>query len=1221
MKPTTRRAHRFKHGVYPLVVLLVLLWALPSWAVLESLDGIINDGYFFAPLRDRPDDYKTRAWINKPWLESYYWNNKNVVLVARQDVHPPDKWVVHCDGDNPIPEGSCPYMFGEHTPEFGVVNSKYLFLNAAGSIGRWTILTENVFTSNNTIGTQTWCGFQRVNFNSPSVVYPATAPQGSQPGQNDNTFFGAIIENDGGNRYVHLTGWANNTCGNARVQLPAGTWTFSPKTYTFVSPNDQTHYVFLFKQNEMNALQQKIYRVTATNLGQTTLTYTTTESAPIAIGPPHFVTGHNTDKMYVSAPDYMNGGHAIVRINLPDMTIDTSFGTNGYVSTEGPATNIVIKNNKITAFMEDYGITRFNMDGSRDTTFGGADGHLDYPHWLGTVLDDGRIAIVNDFKYDGLQIFNNGLTEAPTATINCPEVYYTGARIACDITLKTPGTTEPMKVDWTVESNNAVVERNHGLSATIRPTGNGPITVKARVSPARYSNSGMYWDFVSNPIPQGITIAVTKMTCPEKVYIGGTYTCSVNAVGTINGYEWLVNKSEITNGQNTQTATFTAGQAGGVETVTVNVNGTAQESVALRMGNDENMFSEPTSVGNEPSSVRYHRVFFSSNNTNGWTVPQPGWINKIKYSFNLNSSDISKMIVPSSFRFVLVAEDQGEYRVVWMSDTITTSEEDRGQVREYTLPHPVYVKPTYRLGLYLPYQSPGKAMAGPCYRAGLMGLLTDAGLNKSLVGQKLTGIMPGWSNSVPGIAAYGTSTLGDTTKAVATADVNIVVPSAPQISIVGEKYVAERKTVRYTASTNAAQTGDQLVIEWQVNGESVATGEYVDVSFPAKGLYTITAKAYPVGFPQKSAEASLRVSAVTVSAPKLHVIAPKAAEVGDTITLKAEIARLLGGLTPVVNWSFPDGSTATGTEVTYVPKVSDKGAMIVSATLYPEGYDDLAVTASAKVNVTHYIFPVFTATPKHKVASAPVPFQVEYVLTPNVKSKCNLTYTWDFGDGSPVVSGKKNSMKHTYTVPGEYTITATVTDDRNNSQTIQIPVVAGDQAPFTVDFKYSGLNKYHKVPLNLRVRPDIKGGNLKKDRIATYEWYINNELVSQKETLVATLEEPGTYTLALKATTGLGFEALAQTTLEVFPNQLPSCEISYKDYPDRRQPATQLIATCSDPDGKIKSYSWDFGNGETSDKQKPYTNYSSSGTYTVTLTVTDDNGESATFQQAISVRR
>jgi len=502
-----------------------------------------------------------------------------------------------------------------------------------------------------------------------------------------------------------------------------------------------------------------------------------------------------------------------------------------------------------------------------------------------------------------------------------------------------------------------------------------------------------------------------------------------------------------------------------------------------------------------------------------------------------------------------------------------------------------------------------------------MGLLTDAGLNKSLVGQKLTGIMPGWYNSVPGIAAYGTSTLGDTTKAVATADVNIVVPSAPQISIVGEKYVAERKTVRYTASTNAAQTGDQLVIEWQVNGESVATGEYVDVSFPAKGLYTITAKAYPVGFPQKSAEASLRVSAVTVSAPKLHVIAPKAAEVGDTITLKAEIARLLGGLTPVVNWSFPDGSTATGTEVTYVPKVSDKGAMIVSATLYPEGYDDLAVTASAKVNVTHYIFPVFTATPKHKVASAPVPFQVEYVLTPNVKSKCNLTYTWDFGDGSPVVSGKKNSMKHTYTVPGEYTITATVTDDRNNSQTIQIPVVAGDQAPFTVDFKYSGLNKYHKVPLNLRVRPDIKGGNLKKDRIATYEWYINNELVSQKETLVATLEEPGTYTLALKATTGLGFEALAQTTLEVFPNQLPSCEISYKDYPDRRQPATQLIATCSDPDGKIKSYSWDFGNGETSDKQKPYTNYSSSGTYTVTLTVTDDNGESATFQQAISVRR
>jgi serine protease len=48
----------------------------------------------------------------------------------------------------------------------------------------------------------------------------------------------------------------------------------------------------------------------------------------------------------------------------------------------------------------------------------------------------------------------------------------------------------------------------------------------------------------------------------------------------------------------------------------------------------------------------------------------------------------------------------------------------------------------------------------------------------------------------------------------------------------------------------------------------------------------------------------------------------------------------------------------------------------------------------------------------------------------------------------------------------------------------------------------------------------------------------------------------------------------------------------------------------SDPDGTIVSYSWDFGDGGTETKTNPITThqYSTAGTYTVTLTVTDNNG-------------
>jgi PKD repeat protein len=46
----------------------------------------------------------------------------------------------------------------------------------------------------------------------------------------------------------------------------------------------------------------------------------------------------------------------------------------------------------------------------------------------------------------------------------------------------------------------------------------------------------------------------------------------------------------------------------------------------------------------------------------------------------------------------------------------------------------------------------------------------------------------------------------------------------------------------------------------------------------------------------------------------------------------------------------------------------------------------------------------------------------------------------------------------------------------------------------------------------------------------------------------------------------------------------------------------------SDPDGDILMYLWDFGDNQTSTIQQPSHNYSSSGQYTVTLTVTDPMG-------------
>ena len=71
-------------------------------------------------------------------------------------------------------------------------------------------------------------------------------------------------------------------------------------------------------------------------------------------------------------------------------------------------------------------------------------------------------------------------------------------------------------------------------------------------------------------------------------------------------------------------------------------------------------------------------------------------------------------------------------------------------------------------------------------------------------------------------------------------------------------------------------------------------------------------------------------------------------------------------------------------------------------------------------------------------------------------------------------------------------------------------------------------------------------------------------------------------------------------------NQAPTAE--FTSSADQRR--VSFTGSGTDSDGSVAAYSWNFGDGGTSTDQNPTHVYTVSGTYTVTLTVTDNKGAS-----------
>ncbi|OUE27402.1 PKD domain-containing protein [Clavibacter michiganensis] len=154
--------------------------------------------------------------------------------------------------------------------------------------------------------------------------------------------------------------------------------------------------------------------------------------------------------------------------------------------------------------------------------------------------------------------------------------------------------------------------------------------------------------------------------------------------------------------------------------------------------------------------------------------------------------------------------------------------------------------------------------------------------------------------------------------------------------------------------------------------------------------------------------------------------------------------------------------------------------------------------------------------------------------------------------------------------------------------------------------------------LKLYVDGDLVGQN-GQTQAQAYDgyWRIggDNTWGSSSGTFQGRMDEVAVYPTVLTPSTVATHFALG-TTGRV-PNQAPKAAFT--------QQAAFLEAAfdatgSTDPDGTVTGYAWDFGDGvQASGAQQSHT-YAAAGTYTVTLTVTDDRGTTDRTQQELTVK-
>jgi PKD repeat protein len=315
------------------------------------------------------------------------------------------------------------------------------------------------------------------------------------------------------------------------------------------------------------------------------------------------------------------------------------------------------------------------------------------------------------------------------------------------------------------------------------------------------------------------------------------------------------------------------------------------------------------------------------------------------------------------------------------------------------------------------------------------------------------------------------------------------------------------------------------------------------------------------------------------------------------------------GIITSYDWTFGDGGTGSGKIVTH--QHADKGQYNVALTI-----TDILSNTDTKHSIisAHGKPPIAQFTASQTTVDTGI--SIQFDASSSHDPDGTITgYQWTFGDGA-TATGVTTS--HSYTTAGSYTVQLTVTDNDGSTNSCQNTITIHDRPPIA-QFSASSRTVY----TNVNIQFDASASYDPDGTITTYSWNFGDGNTAIGVTTSHSYYSASVYTVTLTVTDNYGSTGSSQTTITVQnrpQNQPPTARFTASNTTVETGSTVSLDASGShDSDGTITNYQWNFGDGATSSGITTSHAYIENGTYTITLTVTDNGGLTNSIQTTITV--